>query len=268
MSKVATVQEINEAFSMMNSLARDVIYGETAKNLVIVAGPGGIGKTFGLEQLLKQYDKSYDAASGKGNLVERFTSKISGPQLHEVYYDARKKGRIVFFDDCKIEGDEDVLNKLKAATDTRPVRQMSHRVTKRGGDSDTPSTFGCEAITIIATNVNYDQKIQFAGKGKAQSAQAEHLKAMITRARFINLFKVFQTMEDCVIRLKQLIDGGMLASHPEQVRKDVFNYIRKNTRGDVCRIRELSGRMVLELADLRHQYGVNWEKFADFATFD
>jgi hypothetical protein len=69
------------------------------------------------------------------------------------------------------------------------------------------------------------------------------------------------TEREKVLRIKQIVSDGMLDSYEfEDIQKDeVVNFIMDNR----SRLRELSLRTVLKVADLRKSFAANWQAMAE-----
>jgi hypothetical protein len=69
------------------------------------------------------------------------------------------------------------------------------------------------------------------------------------------------TEREKVLRIKQIVSDGMLDSYEfEPIQKDeIVNFIMDNR----SRLRELSLRTVLKVADLRKSFTANWKDMAE-----
>jgi hypothetical protein len=69
------------------------------------------------------------------------------------------------------------------------------------------------------------------------------------------------TEREKVLRIKQIVSDGMLDSYEfEPIQKDeIVNFIMDNR----ARLRELSLRTVLKVADLRKSFTANWQAMAE-----
>jgi hypothetical protein len=69
------------------------------------------------------------------------------------------------------------------------------------------------------------------------------------------------TEREKVLRIKQIVSDGMLDSYEfEPIQKDeIVNFIMDNR----ARLRELSLRTVLKVADLRKSFAANWQAMAE-----
>jgi hypothetical protein len=86
------------------------------------------------------------------------------------------------------------------------------------------------------------------------------LDALESRCHYIDL--QMDTPREKILRIKQIITDGMLDRYefeqPEAVRDELVSFIDENQN----KLRELSLRMVLKLADLRKSFPANWQATA------
>jgi hypothetical protein len=84
---------------------------------------------------------------------------------------------------------------------------------------------------------------------------APHLAALVSRAHYIDL--AMKTRRDYLIRIRQVIEQGLLDHLAPHQRVEVKQFIEKNHGS----LRELSLRMAIKLGSLAAQGG-NWERVA------
>ena len=84
-----------------------------------------------------------------------------------------------------------------------------------------------------------------------------------SRCHYIDL--QMDTTREKILRIKQIVGDGMLDDRDmEPIQKDeVIGFIEKNQD----RLRELSLRMVLKIADLRQSFPANWQAMAKTTCF-
>jgi hypothetical protein len=161
-------------------------------------------------------------------------------------------GNVVVFDDCdSIFQDDLSLNILKAALDSKKSRWIhwntdSFKLRNEG----VPDKFKFEASAIFITNMKFDKV-----KGKLR----EHLEALESRCHYMDL--TIDTERDKMLRIKQVIRDGMLDAYTlsDAVKEDIIDFVDIN-KG---RLRELSLRTVLKVADLAVAFPNRWESFAE-----
>jgi len=162
------------------------------------------------------------------------------------------KGKVVVFDDCdSIFQDELSLNILKAALDSKKNRWIhwntdSFKLRNEG----VPDKFKFEASAIFITNLKFDKV-----KGKLR----EHLSALESRCHYMDL--TIDTDKDKMLRIKQVTADGMLNEYKinDEVKEEIMDFIDVNKN----RLRELSLRTVLKIADLANAFPTKWEAMAE-----
>jgi len=227
------MERIASTFEMLNEMT-DATTAGIVRGMVI-SGPPGIGKSYGVEQTLRQ------AAEETGrDLFEVVKGSSSAIGLYKKLYANRKAGFVTVFDDCdSILFDEQSLNLLKAALDSGSIRRLSwlgeSRVLKA---EDIPDSFEFEGSIIFLTNLDFERTS--ATKVKA------HLEAIMSRCHYINM--EISSLRDQLLRIKQVISCGMLDNHDltENDKEDIVNFVFDNAEY----LNEVSLRMVVKLADL------------------
>jgi hypothetical protein len=158
------------------------------------------------------------------------------------------------FDDCdSILYDEDSLNILKAALDSKKTRRISWNTRSLHLEKrDIPNTFEYKGGIIFITNVDFNHV-------KSQRI-SNHLEAIVSRCHYMTLG--MNTTREKIVRIKDVIaTNDMLADYnfENNEGQEVLEYISSNA----TRLREISLRTVLKVADLRKAMPANWVKFAD-----
>jgi hypothetical protein len=114
-----------------------------------------------------------------------------------------------------------------------------------------PDRFEFSGGVIFITNVNFEnvrsKKIQ------------DHLEALMSRCHYIDLG--MDTTSDKFIRINQIIRDGMLKSYgfSKEFEKEIVDFMVLKS----ARLRELSLRMVLKIADLAKMDFDNWKQLAE-----
>ena len=237
--------------------ALDVMSRATAKGInrsMIVAGPAGLGKSFGVE-------KAAEEIVGKFEHVKGY---IRATGLYKLLYKNRHTGSLIVFDDIdSIFNDETCLNLLKAACDTTDVRKlswMSNAIMETEDGDEVPSNFVFNGSIIFITNLDFQQQID---KG---SRMAPHFEALISRSHYLDLG--IKSKKDYIVRIKQVLRAGML---DEMLLPDEKNEIVVFIEDNINQMRELSLRMVKKLADLMLIWivilGETWRRSLVCVTF-
>ena len=234
-----------DRFDILDILTEGTIVGNS--RALIVSGAPGVGKSFGVEKMLRQYDPSGETYT----IVKGYTRPTG---LVKLLYQYRHAGNIIVFDDADSVFQDDIgLNILKCVADTTDRRTVSWLSEGKLVDETTaeiiPRSFDFEGGIIFLSNLNFEYMID---KG---SRIAPHLEAMMSRAFYLDLS--MRSKRDSLIRIRQVIKAGMLSDLPPASRDDVVGFIEANFE----RMRELSLRSAVKLAALR-KTSAQWEKIA------
>jgi hypothetical protein len=158
------------------------------------------------------------------------------------------------FDDCdSILLDDLSLNILKAALDTSKKRTIhwntdSHLLRREG----VPDSFEFKGGAIFITNIKFDHV-------KSKKLR-DHLEALESRCHYLDL--TIDTEREKLLRIRQVVtECGMLDEYDmeDHAKLDVVNFVADNT----ARLRELSLRTVLKIADLRVSFPDRWKAVAE-----
>lgn len=241
------LSRIGERFEMLEYLTQGVIDGDVRGS--IVSGPPGLGKSFTIEQMLEK-----QVQEGRYDIVKGFT-RATG--IYQALY-SQANGGIVVFDDADSAFNDDVsLNLIKAATDTTEKRVLSWRSETKMQDQEgdfLPTRFEFKGSVIFITNFDFDGAIENGHR------LAPHFEAMINRAYYLDL--MLKTRRDYFLRIKQMVDKGMMQEHncPREKNTQILNYIEKNI--NKFRPGDLSLRTPVKLWNLMRNTS-NWERVAN-----
>lgn len=231
--------------NVFDSLVDDVIRGDIRG--LIVSGPPGMGKSFPVEEKLKELGDSAIIVKGHA----------SAKGLYETLYKYSDEGSVIVLDDAdSIFGDEKALNLLKSALDTTEERVLSWITGSAFGqsveddDRDIPTRFVFNGSIIFITNLDFDAMIA------KENRIAKHLEAIMSRTPYIDL--MIKSRKDCLVRVKQVIrDTGMLNGLDAGMKADVVKFLEDN----VASLRELSLRTALKVGMYRKS-NTNWYDIA------
>jgi len=94
---------------------------------------------------------------------------------------------------------------------------------------------------------------------KVKGKLREHLEALESRCHYMDL--TIDTDKEKVLRIKQVISDGMLDDRKlsEDVKVDIMDFVEMN----MSKLRELSLRTVLKVADLAEAFPTKWEAMAE-----
>lgn len=246
---VETPEEVSERvaarFRVMDRMVDATVGGKN--RAVIVSGPPGVGKSHGVLQSLADLDESRYA------VVKGFVRPTG---LYKTLYEHREAGHVVVFDDAdSIFFDDVSLNILKAACDSTRARRLSWlaetRMEDEGGDR-LPRSFEFKGSVVFLTNYDFDSVVAKGGR------LAPHFEAMISRSHYVDL--ALKTPAEYLARIRQVVAAGMLDDSdttPAQ-RTELLEFLDTNH----TRLRELSLRMVVKLADLMAVSPKGWRELA------
>ena len=87
---------------------------------------------------------------------------------------------------------------------------------------------------------------------------APHFEALVSRSHYLDL--AMKTKMDYIVRIKQVVRGGMLKSRGFNAAEEtmILEFIVNNME----RLRELSLRMVVKISGLYKMDKKNWQKLA------
>lgn len=88
----------------------------------------------------------------------------------------------------------------------------------------------------------------------------DHLDALQSRCHYLDL--TLDTMRDKILRIKQIAKDGILFNDydfAEETQDDIIHFMDTNQH----RLREMSLRMALKIADLRKMSEGNWRRLAE-----
>ena len=251
-SEDEAMDRIEETFLMLDKIvdasARGVIRG------LVVSGPPGVGKSFGVEKQLEAANM-FRKMAGQDPLYETISGGISSIGLYQKLYHNRDKDRVLVFDDCDgVLFDEECLNLLKAALNSGDKRKINWNKESRVLNTDgIPDSFDFEASIIFLSNIDFERTIS---KG---SRIAAHLEAIMSRCHYLDL--EIGSTRDKLLRIKQIVRDGMLTPYlfSAQEEKDVLNFVFDNSEY----LRELSLRMVKKVADFVKADPKGWREMAE-----
>ena len=245
-----TIERLRERFDMLEDMTRATKKGDV--KAMIVSGPPGVGKSFGVEKVLGKHDLIAQLGDrpAKYEVVKGAMSAIG---LYCKLYKHADKDNVLVFDDCdSIFADELSLNILKAALDSKKTRRIhwntdSFKLRNEG----VPDSFEFKGSAIFITNIKFDNV-----KSKKMR---DHLEALESRCHYIDL--TIDTDREKMLRIKQITKDGMLDEYAlgDTVVQDIVDFVDVNKK----KLRELSLRTVLKVADLAKAFPDKWEAMAE-----
>jgi len=244
-----------ERFEILEEMTRAVKKGDV--RAMIVTGPPGVGKSFGVEKVLARHDIFADVANdSKLKKYEVVKGAMSALGLYKKLYEFSDKKSILVFDDCdSVLLDDLSLNILKAALDSSKKRMIHWNTDSRSLQQEgMPNQFEFKGGAIFITNIKFDHV--------RSKKLKDHLEALESRCHYLDL--TIDTTREKLLRIKQVVrDAGMLDDYAleDAEKTEVVEFIYTNAH----RMRELSLRMVLKIADLRVSMPRNWQRVAELS---
>lgn len=241
---------LNERFQILTDMTKAVKSGDV--RAMIVSGPPGVGKSFGVEAVLEKEDLFNKIASRKPK-YEIVKGAMSALGLYAKLYEYSDEKSVLVFDDCdSVLLDELSLNILKGALDSSKKRYIAWNTDSRLLRSEgIPDRFEFKGAAIFITNIKFEHV--------RSKKLKDHLDALESRCHYIDL--QMDTMREKILRIKQVVnEAGMLNDHEftDAEKAEVVDFIEANQE----RLRELSLRMVLKIADLRKSFPSTWQAMA------
>lgn len=242
---------IRERFAILHDMTKAAVAGNI--RAMIVSGPPGVGKSHGVEA---EVDKAvlFDQLSGKRLRAEVVKGSATPIGLYQTLYKYSDRNCLVVFDDCdSILMDDVALNLLKGALDSGKKRTISwlgesHTLRREG----VPDRFEFKGSVIFITNLKFDQI-------RSQKLR-DHLEALQSRCHYLDL--TLDTMRDKVLRIRQIAQDGELFDgydFDSATQAAIIDFMDANQE----RLREMSLRMAIKIADLCRSFPDNWRRLAE-----
>ena len=246
----APVQEsrfsINERFGFVSDMVTMLANGAQAS--VVVTGPGGLGKSFTVNQSLIANgfkDISTLEALEVGSVIKtnkafRVIKGYSTPKgLYRLLFE--NKDGVIVFDDCdSVLKDPVSLNLLKGALDSYSKRIISWRADIR--DEDLPTSFEFKGRVVFISNL----------------ASSQIDQAIITRSMAVDLS---MTNQQKIERMRHLLSTNeFMPEYAKNVKQEAMDLIEK-VRDTV---KELSLRTLIQVTKIRQSAGANWANLAEY----
>jgi hypothetical protein len=219
-----------------------------AQASVVVTGPGGLGKSFTVNQALeangfKDISVLEDMAVGAIINTKKSFRVIKGystPKgLYRTLYE--NKDGVIVFDDCdSVLKDPVSLNLLKGALDSYSRRIISWRADMK--DDELPQSFEFKGRIVFISNLSSTTIDQ----------------AIITRSMAVDLS---MTNQQKIERMRHLLASGeFMPEFAKTVKVDAMDLIEKLRD----RVKELSLRTLIQVTKIRQNAGSNWANLAEY----
>jgi len=241
------IARLRERFEILTEMTKAVKSGDV--RAMIVSGPPGVGKSFGVEEVLTK-DDLFNTLGERKPRYEIVKGALSAIGLYAKLYEFSDAKSVLVFDDCdSIFFDDLSLNILKAALDSGSKRFINWNTDSRLLRSEgIPDRFEFKGGVVFITNIKFAHV--------RSKKLKDHLAALESRCHYIDL--EMDTQREKILRIKQVIcENNMLAKYEfdSSVQDELIDYIESNK--DI--LRELSLRMVLKIADLRRSFPNSWQ---------
>ena len=245
------IERISKRFNILDEMTKACINGDV--RAMIVVGPPGVGKSYGVEQQLEKASIMTELAS-RPKPFDVVKGAMSAIGLYTKLFNYKEKDNVLVFDDCdSVLQDELSLNIIKAALDSKKERRIcwntdSYKLRNEG----VPETFLFKGSAIFITNVKFDNI-------KSKKLQ-DHLQAVQSRCHYLDL--TLDTMRDKLLRIKQIAGTGALFKDYDLSGvqcEEILDFLTENCE----KLNEVSLRMALKVADLRKVSQTNWREMAE-----
>ena len=251
------INRLRERFEILDDMTRAVKKGDV--RAMIVSGPPGVGKSFGVEKVLSKHDVFADVAqNSKLKKYEVVKGAMSAIGLYKKLYEFSDRKCILVFDDCdSILLDDIALNILKAALDSSKKRTISWNTDSRSLVAEgVPNSFDFQGGAIFITNIKFDNV-------KSRKLR-DHLEALESRCHYLDL--TIDSKREKLLRIRQVVTDNNLFEEngyefDAETKEEVLNFIVDNS----SRMRELSLRMVIKVAALRSSMPERWKRVAELS---
>jgi len=247
------IDRLRERFSILDDMTRAVKKGDV--RAMIVSGPPGVGKSYGVERVLSRHDVFANVAQDeKLKKYEVVKGAMSAIGLYKKLYEFSAKKNILVFDDCdSVLLDDLSLNILKAALDSSARRTIHWNTDSRSLQNEgVPNKFEFKGGAIFITNIKFENV--------RSKKLRDHLEALESRCHYLDL--TIDTDREKLLRIRQVtqdhnlfeVNGFEFADYEKD---EVIDFIDENKH----KMRELSLRMVIKVASLKASMP-NWRRVA------
>jgi len=245
------IEQIAERFKILEDMTKAATQNEITA--MIVSGPPGVGKSYGVEQEIEKATL-FDQIAGRKLRAEVVKGSATPIGLYQTLYKYSDRNCLVVFDDCDaILMDDVALNLLKGALDSGKKRKISWLAESRVLRSEgIPDSFYFKGSVIFITNLKFD-------KVRSQKLR-DHLDALQSRCHYLDL--TLDSMRDKILRIKQIAKSGALFQDldiEQSGQDDIIEFMDTNK----SRLREMSLRMAIKIAQLYKSFPGNWRAMSE-----
>ena len=245
------IEQIAQRFQILEDMTKAATQNEITA--MIVSGPPGVGKSYGVEQEIEKATL-FDQIAGRRLRAEVVKGSATPIGLYQTLYKYSDRNCLVVFDDCDaILMDDVALNLLKGALDSGKKRKISWLAESRVLRSEgIPDSFYFKGSVIFITNLKFD-------KVRSQKLR-DHLDALQSRCHYLDL--TLDSMRDKILRIKQIAKSGALFQDldiEQSGQDDIIEFMDSNKN----RLREMSLRMAIKIAQLYKSFPGNWRAMSE-----
>ena len=243
------MSRIKERFEILTQMTEATQEGSV--RAMIVSGPPGVGKSYGVEEQLNKSD-IFNKMADVPPKFEVVRGSMSALGLYQKLYKFSNPGNILVLDDCdSVLFDDISLNILKAALDSSKKRYISWNTESRVlANEGVPDRFEYRGSVIMITNIKFDYV-------KSKKLK-DHLAAIMSRCHYLDL--TMDTVRDRLLRCKQVMrDANVLGDYgfSQEQGNEIVAFMDEHKKD----LNEISLRMVTKIADLR-KMSDDWQKLA------
>jgi len=243
------MSRIKERFEILTQMTEATQEGSV--RAMIVSGPPGVGKSYGVEEQLNKSD-IFNKMADVPPKFEVVRGSMSALGLYQKLYKFSNPGNILVLDDCdSVLFDDISLNILKAALDSSKKRYISWNTESRVlANEGVPDRFEYRGSVIMITNIKFDYV-------KSKKLK-DHLAAIMSRCHYLDL--TMDTVRDRLLRCKQVMrDANVLGDYgfSQEQGNEIVAFMDEHKKD----LNEISLRMVTKIADLR-KMSDDWKKLA------
>ena len=229
------IARIKERFEILTQMTEATQEGSV--RAMIVSGPPGVGKSYGVEEQLNKSD-IFNKMADVPPKFEVVRGSMSALGLYQKLYKFSNPGNILVLDDCdSVLFDDISLNILKAALDSSKKRYISWNTESRVlANEGVPDRFEYKGSVIMITNIKFDYV-------KSKKLK-DHLAAIMSRCHYLDL--TMDTVRDRLLRCKQVMrDANVLGDYgfTQEQGNEIVAFMDEHKKD----LNEISLRMVTKI---------------------
>jgi hypothetical protein len=230
---------VNQRFSFLESYVRLVANGY--RNSLIITGRGGLGKTYTVEQTLKQLGLTPCDEDGQNGDYISIGGCSTPKGLYDTLYE--HNGSLIVFDDCdEVLTTKKIRDIFKGALDSKDKRIINWVVSEKSKSKDNSNRFEFTGRIIFISNLSYE----------------EIDKPLLTRATFMNLVL---SVDETIDRMRFIaLNPNYRADIPEELKIEALQIIEANKHSP-----KLSMRTLLEALDYIAAGEENWRELLEYS---